>query len=106
MTAGVPNVGMMIRVKTDVKTFLSGDITNTDVQATAVTIATNAIVNNFGYASDTLIITANSLTIGDASALVINVGFVGNISPAFEVIVLPVDLVQNQVNPIQYGDED
>jgi hypothetical protein len=103
---GVPYIGMRNRIKNDIKTYLSGDVTNSAVQTAAVAIAANVIIADYGYAANNFTVTANSITIGCESALLINVSFSIAGSNNFEVTVLPVDLISNQSNPIQSGDTD
>lgn len=106
MSTGVPNIQMRSRIKNDVKTYLTGDITNTAVQTAASAIVANVIIADFGYAANNFTVTANSITIGTESALIINVSFTIPGSNNIEVTVLPVDLISNQSNPIQMGDDD
>lgn len=102
----VPYIGLRNRVRNDIKTYLTGDVTNTDVQAAAVAITANVIINDYGYASNNFTVVANSVTIGTESALTIYVDFLIPGSNNFEVTVLPVDLISNQTNPIELGDTD
>jgi len=102
----VPNIGMINRIKNDIKTYLTGDVTNTAVQAAAAVIAANVITTDYGYQTNNFTVVANSVTIGTESALTIYVTFSIAGSNNFEVTVLPVDLISNQTNPIEYGDTD